>query len=82
MEGVKGRGSAGRAAVVAIVVAVGLLAMAPAAYGATNHLVGNATQEWNLPSSNGYSYDTNWSDTQKFAVGDTLGEALFFRFIH
>lgn len=76
MAGVEGRGSAGHVAVVAMMVAVGLLAMAPAANAATTHLVGGATQEWNY-ASNGYSYDTSWSSAQTFVVGDILGEGSF-----
>lgn len=67
MAGVKGRGSA---AMVAIVVAVGVLAIAPGAFAAT-YEVGGATQEWNF-ASNGYSYDTNWSPLQTFHPNDVL----------
>lgn len=70
MAGVKGRGSAGRAALVAIVVAVGLLAMAPGAYAVT-YLVGGSTQQWDF-AGNGYSYDTNWAPLQTFRVNDVL----------
>jgi hypothetical protein len=55
---------------VAIVVAVGLLAMAPAAYAAT-YVVGGTTQKWNY-AQNGYSYDTNWAPLQTYVVGDVL----------
>ena len=77
MAGVKGRGSA---AMVAIVVAVGLLAIAPGAFAAT-YEVGGATQEWDF-ASNGYSYDTNWSPLQTFHPNDVLGKARFFWLNH
>ncbi|KAG0584294.1 hypothetical protein KC19_3G200200 [Ceratodon purpureus] len=70
MAGLKGRGSAGRVALVTILVAVGLLALAPGAYAATYN-VGGSTQDWTY-AGNGFTYDSNWVPLQTFHVGDVL----------
>ena len=75
MAGLKGRGSAGRVALVTILVAVGLLALAPGAYAATYN-VGGSTQDWTY-AGNGFTYDSNWVPLQTFHVGDVLSEARY-----